>query len=110
MRIVEVTSKPQKMAKLTALSQFLSGRIADMDAHEGISVDAFLGLAHSIGISVARNDLYELMKSPPLDNIIKEIENNIIVFTGQIVEPDEQLSVDQSRKIVDKMAKRASDL
>lgn len=110
MRIVEVTNKPQRMAKLTALAQFLSARIDDMDAEEGISVDAFLSLAHSIGIAISRNDLYELIKSPPLNNVVQEISNDIVIFTGQIVDPDKKLSVDQSRKIVDKMAKRASDL
>jgi len=111
MRINEVTNPVSSVAKLTALAQFVSERTKETDADIGMSMDAFIELAHDMGVSVARNDLYDLVKTPPLNNLVKDITDNKIVFYGQSTSSDtEKMPVDQAEKIVSKMAKRASDL
>jgi len=113
MKIMEVVDEDPSIAKLTALAQFVSERTKETDAEIGMSVDAFIELAHDMGVSVSQNNLYDLIKTPPLNNLVKDISDNKILFYGQNTGSEsgsEKMSVDQSQKIVSKMAKRASDL
>lgn len=110
MKIVEVAAPNASIAKLTALAQFVSERSKEADAEIGISMDAFIELAHDMGVSVARDDMYDLVKKPPLSNLIKDITDNKVVFKGQTSSQATKMPVDQAEKIVSKMAKRASNI
>jgi hypothetical protein len=116
MRIIEVAAPAVDRARLTALAQFLTSRAKDTDARQVISVPAFLKLAQNMQIALTGDQLRELIQQPPLSNIITNIEGDN--ETGQIVFRGAQdnevagteMSVDQARKTVDSMAKRAIDI
>lgn len=111
MRIDEITAAGASIAKLAVLAQFISERSSETDAEIGMSMDAFVELAHDMGVSVTRNDLYDLIKTPPLNNLIKEIKSDKIIFQSQdTTTATEKMPTDQAEKIVSKMAKRAADL
>jgi hypothetical protein len=93
-------------SELEALTQFLIGRAGDTNAQKQISVDAFLRLAQSMGISLSKDQLITAIQQPPLSNLIDNIQGNDIVFAGAQV-PDSTMSVDKARDTVNKMAKRA---
>ncbi len=110
MKINEVTAPSTSIAKLTALAQFVSERSKETNAEIGISIDAFIELAHGMGVSMARDDLYDLVEQPPLNNLIKDISKGKVIFQGQDSEQAEEMPADEAEKIVSKMAKRASKI
>jgi hypothetical protein len=92
--------------KLAAIGQFLLKRAEDTAAKKKISVDAFIQLANQNGINLTADRLNTLIQKDPLKNIIANIEGNDIIFQGQD-QVSNTMSVDQARKTVDSMAKRA---
>jgi len=110
MQIREVTDSPDA-EKLLALSQFLISRAQDTDSQKKISVDAFINLAQSMGISLTPNNLVSQSQHPPLDSIIQTVTPTEILFRGADQEPvTDTMTVDQAQKTVDTMAKRAVDI
>jgi len=111
MRIAEVQIPPIDSGKLAALSQFMLGRAQDTDAKKTISIQTFLNLAHSMGISLTADQLRTLIQQPPLYYLIANVEGDdatgTVVFRGAEAVTD-TMTVDQARATVDSMAKRAA--
>lgn len=107
MRISELNDDPTK--KLAALSQFLIGRMDDTGTEGKISIPAFVQMANSLGIAVTEDTLRDLVDRQPLSNLITSVDDREIRFRGTDNPADPKtLSVSQSEKIVDKLAKRAA--
>jgi hypothetical protein len=98
--------------KLAAIAQFLLKRAQDTDAVKPMNVDTFVSLAHENGINMTPERLETLSVQPPLNNIIDSIQNGEIIWKGSQTPQagDQKMSVDQARKTVNQMAKRAIDL
>ena len=98
--------------KLAAIGQFLLKRAQDTDAVKPMNVDTFVSLAHENGINMTAERLETLSVQPPLNNIIDSIQNGEIIWKGSQTPQsgDQKMSVDQARKTVNQMAKRAIDL
>ena len=113
MLINEVQAPSIDSGKLAALSDFLSKRAQDTNAKKVISLDAFLSLAQSMQIPLTGDQLRTLIKQPPLSNLIADVEGDDetgkVIFRGEggDVVPGTEMSVDQARATVDRMAKRA---
>jgi esterase/lipase superfamily enzyme len=111
MRIAEVQIPPIDSGKLAALSQFMLGRAQDTDAKKTISIQTFLNLAHSMGISLTADQLRTLIQQPPLNNLIANVVGDdatgTVVLRGAEAVTD-TMTVDQARATVDSMAKRAA--
>ena len=105
MLICEVTDISQE--KLVALGQFLIGRAGDTGAKKSISIDAFVNMAQSMGINVNKDSLRDLAEKQPLDNVIVNITDDEVIFTGANTASADTMTVDQAEKTVEKMAKRA---
>jgi len=110
MKITEVTGSESSISRLAALAQFVSERSKQVNAEIGIRIDSFIELAHGMGVSISKNEVYDLVERPPLNNLIKEISDGKIIFHGQPSGDVEKMPVDQAEEIVGKMAKRASGL
>ena len=96
--------------KLAALGQFLLGRAGDTGAKKTISVDTFIGLARDMGIALTASQLRDLAGEEPLNNIIANVEGDQVIFQGSeeyVPGADDQMTTDQARATVDRMAKRA---
>jgi hypothetical protein len=107
MRISEVAGAPD-VGRLAALAQFLLGRATDTNGVKKISTTTFINLAQNMGITINQQQLASLSQQPPLNGIISNVEPNEITFKGAEPEVDDSdMSVDQARATVDKMAKRA---
>ena len=98
--------------KLAAIGQFLLKRAQDTDAVKPMSVGAFVKIARENGINMTPERLETLSVQPPLNNIIDSIQNGEIIWKGSQTPQagDQKMSVDQARKTVNQMAKRAIDL
>jgi len=115
MLIREVSGQNVDTARLTALAQFLIDRAQDTSANKTFDLSAFLSLAANMGISMTGQQLKDMSLIPPLSNLIDDIEldeinpeDGTIYFKGAGAAEPAQMSVDQARKTVDSMAKRAS--
>jgi hypothetical protein len=112
MKITEVANdNPPDQAQLMGLVSFLSGRARDQAARKQISLDAFVDLAKSLGISVTRADLPALVNLPPLSNVLEPIEPGATLINfktaGEESAPAE-MPVDKAQDIVAGAAKRAA--
>lgn len=101
-------NKNQSQDKLLALSTFLKDRAKDENAQAQISQDAFIKLAHTLGVNVTMGNLAELINQPPLNNVLEPLEPNsgVVRFKGN-TEATTGMSVDQARAVVDSNAKAA---
>jgi hypothetical protein len=111
MKITEVANdNPPDQAQLMGLVSFLSGRARDQAARKQISLDAFVDLAKSLGISVTRADLPALVNLPPLSNVLEPIEPGATTVNfktaGEESSPAE-MPVDKAQDIVASAAKSA---
>ncbi len=99
--------------KLAAIGQFLLKRAQDTDAVKPMSVDAFVKIARENGINMTADRFKLLASQQPLNNIIDNIQGDEIIWKGTQTPGTaggEKMSVDQARKTVNQMAKRAIDL
>jgi hypothetical protein len=111
MRINEVANDNlPDQAQLMGLVSFLAGRARDQAARKQISLDAFVDLAKSLGISVTRADLPALVNLPPLSNVLEPIEPGATVINfktaGEESAPAE-MPVNKAQDIVASAAKSA---
>lgn len=108
MMISEVTATGDQ--KLVALSQYLVGRAGDTGAKKTISIDAFISLAQNMGVSLTPSQLRELSQKPPLKNVIVNITDDEVVFSGADASAEvDTMTVKKAQDTVEKMAKRALD-
>ena len=105
MLICEVTDISQE--KLVALGQFLIGRAGDTGAKKSISIEAFVNMAQSMGINVNKDSLRDLAEKEPLNNVIVNITDDEVIFTGANNASADTMTVDQAQDTVEKMAKNA---
>lgn len=107
MKITEIAGQPD-VQKLAALAQFLLGRATDTDGVKKISTATFVSLAQNMGITINQQQLASLSQQSPLNGIISNVGPEEIEFRGADPKVDDSdMSVDQARATVDKMAKRA---
>lgn len=110
MFIREVDNSAANTQKLVAISQFLLARAEDTGAQKKISTQTFLQLANNQGISLTVDKLKDLSTKSPLNNLIQDVQgdaNGEVIFKGDDAVTD-TMTVDQARKTVDTMAKRAA--
>lgn len=95
------------ITKLVAISDQLKTDLNQDQSKTNMSVDQFLEYLQKYDINIDQADLYNMIKKPPLKNIIDNIQGDNIVFKG-FAEPE--MPDDQQQKVVQQMAKSASDL
>lgn len=108
MRLQEFAGSESQDARLAALAEFLLGRAGDAGSSKKISTTAFISLAQNMGISLNDTQLRDLSQKPPLSNIISNVTDTEIMFSGSDDEVATGMSVDQARATVDSMAKSAT--
>lgn len=111
MRLYEFDYDEEMSSKLSILADQLKTDLED-DEDMSMTVDELLDYAQlNFDLILDITDLYDMIKNPPLDSVIANIQGDDVIFKGQdsssnidhesIVDPEKQ---DQ---IVSKMAKRA---
>lgn len=95
------------ITKLVAISDQLKTDLNQDQSKTNMTVDQFLEYLQKYDINIDETDLYNMIKKPPLKNIIDNIQGDNIVFKG-FAEPE--VPDDQQQKVVQQMAKKAVDL
>lgn len=103
MFLYELSSDPLITKLITVVDQ-LKTDLENDNKRKPESVDDFLKYLQKYDINLDQNDLYGMIKKPPLKNIIHNIKNKKIIFKGD-EEPEMPEKV--SDKIVKSMAKKA---
>jgi len=109
MFLFELDSPPSSTVKLVALANKLKSDIDKGHGKTEWTTDEFLSYLQLNGINLDPSDLYDMIKKPPLDSVITNIQDNKVIFKGQdstntdIPQPD----TEDSDKVVKQMAQRA---
>ena len=112
----EFQGAEQDISRLAAMGQFLLRQAKNTDAIKPMNVKTFVNLAHELGINLppefGSDQLEALAVQPPLNNVIDSIQNGEIIWKGSKIPQagNKKMSVDQARKRVNQMAKRANKI
>lgn len=105
MRLFELDTSPLLVSLVAATSQLKS----DIDAGNAKPQWTLPELLHYYrdnDILVDKTDLYDLVKMPPLNKYISNIQGNTVVFKGQSSD-NEPMPDDENKKVVSQMAQKA---
>lgn len=97
--------------ELMALAEYLLGRTDDANSEKAVPIDAFLSMAHNMGVAITDKQLRNLAGHDPLKNVIVNVtDDEVILSGGANIEVDDTMTVDQARDTVADMADSANDL
>lgn len=105
MRLYEFDPTGSLITKLVALTDQLQTEIENSDTVPNWTVDQLLDYFKKYDVMLDVQDLYNMIKKPPLKNIIDNIQGDNVVFKGQSTGSEQPK--DEQQKIVKSMAQRA---
>lgn len=105
MRLYEFDPVGSLITKLVAVTDQLQTELEDSDMPPNWSVDQLLNYFRKYDIALDVKDLYNMIKKPPLKNVIDNIQGDNIIFKGQSTGEDQPK--DEQQKIVKSMAQNA---
>lgn len=107
MRLFEFVEDDPLRVKLAVVSKKLQDRA--IQSGRPMDTDEFLNFLNSQGITLEKEDLYDIVKKEPLVNIIQNVNKDQVIFKGQ--EGAEELGpkpdVGDAEKVRQQMAKKA---
>lgn len=108
MFLFEFDQESALVTKISVLTKQLKHDLDDGKIEEGFTVDQLLDYFQKYDVILDVNDLYNMIKVPPLKNVIKNIQGDEVVFVGQ---EESKKTYDapegDDKKTVAAMAKRA---
>ncbi len=109
MYLFEFTQDGPNLSKIVALTNQLGEDIKDgkVDA-DNYTVNQLLGYFQNYDVILDADDLYNMIKEPPLDTLIQNIQGDKIVFKGhEGVDSHPKHDPNNDKKVVSTMAKHA---
>lgn len=107
MRLFEFAGKDPIITKLAVLSNQLETAIGNNEIQGEWTLEQLLNFLAANQIYVGEPDIYDMVKKPPLNKIISNINNDVVTFKGleqpDLPTPDQN----QSQEVVKQMAKSA---
>jgi len=105
MRLFELSNPNPLLVRLVAVTSQLTSDIDSGVEHSDWTVDELLQFYKDNDIILAKEDLYDMIKKPPLKNKISNIQGDKVIFKGQEtpIEPEEE----DNKKVVKQMAQKA---
>ena len=104
MRLYEFAGNPL-LVKLVATTSQLKSEIDSGEVHSDWTVPELLQYYRDNDIIIDKSDLYNMIKNPPLNQSIENIQGDNVIFKGQT--PEQELEPDENKKVVAQMAKNA---
>jgi hypothetical protein len=105
MRLFEFAGSPL-LVKLVATTSQLKSEIDSGKAQSDWTVPELLQYYRDNDIVIDKSDLYTMIKKPPLNQSIENIQGDKVIFKGQT--PEQEAGPDENQKIVQQMAKNAT--
>jgi hypothetical protein len=110
MRLFEFDQDNAIATKIVALTNQLKDDLDNGKISDDYTVDQLLDYFQKYDIILDTKDLYNMIKVPPLKDIIKNIQGDRVVFKGQKEEKLDMPSTPDNKKTVAKMAKHAQKM
>lgn len=110
MYLFELDQEKALVSKIVALTNQLETDIEGNKINaDDYTVDELLDYFQKYDVILDVNDLYNMIKVPPLSTIIKNIQGDKVVFKGhdEIKKKETDYTPEKSKEIVKKMAKSA---
>lgn len=107
MRLYEFEDANPLTVKIITVADQIKNDINEKGIMYNWDVDTLLKYFRKYGITLDKNDLFNMIQKPPLKNLIKNIEGDKIVFKNQQDLDSPDMPQDQGQKIVNTMAKKA---
>ena len=104
MRLYEFAGSPL-LIRLVASTSQLKSEIDSGEVHSDWTVPELLQYYRDNDIVIDKDDLYNMIKNPPLNQSIENIQGENVIFKGQT--PEQELEPDENKKVVAQMAKNA---
>jgi hypothetical protein len=104
MFLFEISTDPLITKLITVVDQLKTDLEKDKN-NKPETVDEFLSYLQKYDITLDQNDLFDMIKKPPLKNIIHNIKNKKIIFKGY---EEPEIPEKYSDNIVKSMAKKAA--
>ena len=95
------------VAKIVALTNQLKHAREAGTIGDDFTVDQLLQYFQKYDVILDPQDLYNMIKVPPLKNVIKNIQGDAVIFVGQEEKSTEKPAGGDSEKVVKQMAQRA---
>ena len=95
------------VSKIVALTNQLHQDLDNGEISDDFTVDQLLDYFQKYDVILDVNDLYNMIKVPPLNSLIKNIQGDHVVFKGQEEDHAEKPDNGDSERTVKQMAKRA---
>lgn len=110
MRLYELDNSQDYVTKITFLSDQLKSEIQKGLISPNFTVDMLLDYFRKYNVVLDKSDLYNMILTYPLKNVISNIQGDQVVFKGMPQQPaaPEAPPPEQSKEIVKKMAQKAS--
>lgn len=108
MLLIEFDQSGAMVSKIVALTNQLQADLDDGKIGDDFTVDQLLDYFQNYDVILDVNDLYNMIKVPPLKTVIKNIQGDKVVFVGQDeMNPEYDAPESDDKKTVAQMAKRA---
>lgn len=104
MRLYEFAGSPL-LVRLVATTSQLKSEIDSGKTHSDWTVPELLQYYRDNDIVIDKSNLYTMIKKPPLNQSIENIQGDKVIFKGQT--PEQELEPDEDKKVVAQMAKSA---
>lgn len=104
MRLYEFAGDDPLRVKLVAIADQLENRVTSEG--QTMSTDEFLKILNSNGISIGISDLFDMVKKPPLSNIIDNVNKNEVIFKKQAPQAGEEPDTGELEKTRQQMASK----
>lgn len=111
MLLFEFTGPDPLLINLVATIGQLKSSIDAGQEKPDWTVDELLQYLKDLNVIIDKNDLYDMIKGPPLNNSIENIQGDNVIFRGQgSIDPEAgEHDEEQNKKIVKQMAQRAAN-
>ena len=105
MRLYEFDENSATVSKIVALTNQLEQDLEDGEIPTEYSLDDLIDYFREYDVILDAEDLFNMIKQPPLNALIQNIQGDKVVFKGQstTATPPE----DENQKVVSQMAKNA---
>lgn len=107
MRLFEFDDENITVVKIVALASQLKDDLDNGKIGNNYTVDELLAYFRKYDVELDRDALYNMIKAPPLKDLIKNIQGDRVVFRGQKEDTVDKLATPNNDKVVAKMAKNA---
>lgn len=108
MHLYELVNDP-KLVKLIAAVDQLNTALDSKRITDNWTIDKLLTYFRKFDLTLSRDDLYSMIQTKPLKNVVSNIEGDTVVFKGLSQQPQqtEAPPPEQSQEVVAQMAKSA---